>query len=59
MRSNFLGPNVAFIEAVHFTTKQVLFMVLRGHIGMLNERLVRACSAMTFLDSTQETLISF
>ena len=59
MRSTFLGPNVVYIEAVHLTIKQVLFMVFRGHISMLNERLVIACSAMTFLDSTQETLISF
>lgn len=36
MKSGFLGPNVACVEATHLTQKQVLFMVFRSYISMLN-----------------------
>ena len=43
MRSNVLSPNVVYIEAVHLTTKQVLFTVFGSHISMLNGK---ACQSM-------------
>ena len=60
MRSpNFLGTNVVCIEAADLSPKQVLCMVFSSHISMLNGWLIMACSAMTFLDSVEETLTSF